>query len=135
MLAIKSESTISSLECSLCLEIYQDPRMLPCGHTFCLRCLQKVTDTHLATSTQKCAFCRQEFGDVKLQELPKNFAILNVIASMPTITECGSVENGETHGNADFFCIDCWEPLCSMCHDSHKRTKFTRNHTTKKSLK
>ena len=132
MLAIKSESTISSLECILCLETYKDPRILPCGHTFCLSCLQKLANSHLSINKYKCAFCRQEFGDIKLQELPKNFAILNVIASLPTVVECGSVGNGETHGNAEFFCIDCSEPLCSMCHDSHKRTKFTRNHVTKK---
>ncbi|KAH3746276.1 midline 1 [Pelomyxa schiedti] len=28
------------LRCPICLELFDDPRILPCGHTFCFRCLQ-----------------------------------------------------------------------------------------------
>ena len=32
----------SSIECNICLQVCLDPRILPCGHTFCLSCLQNV---------------------------------------------------------------------------------------------
>ena len=35
--AIKS---VKSLDCPLCNERYDNPRMLPCFHTFCSKCLQ-----------------------------------------------------------------------------------------------
>ena len=41
MEAAKLLSTVSALlECGYCLEKFQNPRNLPCGHTFCLSCLQ-----------------------------------------------------------------------------------------------
>ncbi len=30
------------LRCSLCLELFTEPRTLPCGHTYCTMCLQDV---------------------------------------------------------------------------------------------
>ena len=30
----------SNLKCSICLEFFSDPRVLPCLHTYCLKCLQ-----------------------------------------------------------------------------------------------
>ena len=32
----------SSLTCSVCLELFSDPKVLPCCHTFCLKCLEKT---------------------------------------------------------------------------------------------
>src|SRR6218665_609565 len=33
-----------STQCSICLEVFRDPRLLPCGHTFCTLCLQRLVD-------------------------------------------------------------------------------------------
>jgi len=27
-------------ECAICKEVFTDPRVLPCVHTFCLKCIQ-----------------------------------------------------------------------------------------------
>ena len=29
--------------CAVCMEEYEDPRALPCLHTFCLKCLMEVS--------------------------------------------------------------------------------------------
>ena len=31
-----------SLTCSVCLELFSEPKVLPCCHTFCLKCLEKT---------------------------------------------------------------------------------------------
>lgn len=36
------ESLEDDLTCPICLEIYEDPRMLPCQHTYCKRCLETM---------------------------------------------------------------------------------------------
>lgn len=37
---MEAHSLTSSLKCSVCLELYTDPRVLPCLHTFCLKCIK-----------------------------------------------------------------------------------------------
>ena len=32
----------STLTCSVCLELFSEPKILPCCHTFCLKCLEKT---------------------------------------------------------------------------------------------
>jgi hypothetical protein len=42
------------LECPICLEKFINPKILPCSHTFCLRCL--IPENNKI----KCALCRTE---------------------------------------------------------------------------
>lgn len=46
------------LICALCGEMYNDPRLLPCLHTFCRRCLEHTVNPRSATIT--CHSCRKE---------------------------------------------------------------------------
>ena len=43
--------------CEKCDKYYEDPRMLPCLHSFCLGCLQKELDTH---ATLNCPNCKEQ---------------------------------------------------------------------------
>lgn len=60
----------SDLECSLCMRLFYEPVTTPCGHTFCLKCLERCLD-HNA----KCPLCK----DVLLQCLPSRKYSKNVI--------------------------------------------------------
>ncbi|KAL6033710.1 hypothetical protein STEG23_009108, partial [Scotinomys teguina] len=60
----------SDLECSLCMRLFYEPVTTPCGHTFCLKCLERCLD-HNA----KCPLCK----DVLLQCLPSRKYRKNVI--------------------------------------------------------
>ncbi|XP_031205322.1 LON peptidase N-terminal domain and RING finger protein 3 isoform X2 [Mastomys coucha] len=60
----------SDLECSLCMRLFFEPVTTPCGHTFCLKCLERCLD-HNA----KCPLCK----DVLLQCLPSRKYSKNVI--------------------------------------------------------
>lgn len=46
------------LTCAICLHLYQDPRKLPCGHSFCLECLTRHIQETRSNNTFKCATCR-----------------------------------------------------------------------------
>ena len=47
-----------SLICPLCGEIFIDPRILPCLHSFCRRCIEYTINPRSTTLT--CHLCRKE---------------------------------------------------------------------------
>ena len=50
------------LECPVCFEKMCLPKLLPCGHTFCIVCLSKIADN----TKIECPNCR------KIHNLPKD---------------------------------------------------------------
>ena len=47
-----------SHSCSVCLEVFTDPKVLPCCHTFCLKCLEKTARTAQTRGEITCPLCR-----------------------------------------------------------------------------
>ena len=53
------ERTISEeTKCSICFDQFQEPKMLPCQHTFCLKCLENVAKLN-DCNTVDCPLCRK----------------------------------------------------------------------------
>ena len=46
------------LKCAVCLDQYTEPKVLPCLHTFCKRCLQGVLNREGAVWKLICPTCR-----------------------------------------------------------------------------
>ena len=121
------------LECSICLDTFKQPKLLPCFHAFCKSpCLEKLVakDGHSLT----CPTCRHivplsEKGVDGLQSdfhIDRLFEIRNAFnkAAEPTETQCGNCEDDRATG----YCRDCGDFLCEKCQAAHKLTKFTKNH-------
>jgi Ras-related protein Rab-1A len=58
--------------CSICLEMFTDAITLPCGHTFCRKCLNAVSI---------CPICRQQLT-VDIKTIKPNYSINNFISGM-----------------------------------------------------
>ena len=41
---IKAKAIEELLKCTICLEQFNNPKMLPCQHTFCENCLQNLVE-------------------------------------------------------------------------------------------
>ncbi|XP_068181715.1 LON peptidase N-terminal domain and RING finger protein 3-like [Antennarius striatus] len=52
----------SDLECSLCMRLFYEPVTTPCGHTFCLQCLERCLDHN-----PKCPLCKEELSEYLAQ--------------------------------------------------------------------
>ena len=59
------------LQCSICHEMFKDPRMLPCQHTFCLECLESVSKLTNGKAID-CSLCKRSH-DLPIQEGAKGF--------------------------------------------------------------
>ena len=109
-----------------CLDVFKNPRNLPCGHTFCLQCIQK-------TNNQLCALCKKDWTlpDNGFQGLPKNFIVDSFITSLPSVSNC-AVAGNSSHGPVEYFCLSCWEPLCVKCGQGHTQfNTITKDHVVK----
>src|SRR6218665_2036841 len=113
-------------ECSICMSVFNDPRMLPCIHTFCFECLK-----HTAEAGQKnpgdrmnCPLCRRDFiipAD-GMNGLQKNFFMekflefktkLQSVSAIVICDMCNVRNEGET-GDMPKATMRCFE-----CHDNY----------------
>uniref|UniRef100_A0A8C7Q568 RING-type domain-containing protein n=1 Tax=Oncorhynchus mykiss TaxID=8022 RepID=A0A8C7Q568_ONCMY len=68
-----------SLICSICLDRYDNPKVLPCLHTLCERCLPNYIPAH--SLTLSCPVCRQTsiLPEKGVAALQSNFFITNLM--------------------------------------------------------
>ncbi|KAG5843612.1 LON peptidase N-terminal domain and RING finger protein 3-like [Anguilla anguilla] len=67
----------SDLECSLCMRLFYEPVTTPCGHSFCLKCLERCLD-HNA----KCPLCKEDLSEYLAQRrYSKTLLMENLIAN------------------------------------------------------
>ncbi|XP_044838094.1 zinc finger protein RFP-like isoform X1 [Mauremys mutica] len=107
------------LSCSICLEYFQDPVSIHCGHNFCRACISQCweeTDTNFS-----CPQCR-ETAQQKLfrpnRELGKVVEITRQLSFQVTVTP-GGEQGCETHREAlKLFCETDQQLICVICRES-----------------
>ena len=69
-----SKSTLLQelLECPICMNLYENPHVLPCQHTFCKKCLILLNNESNSKTTLDCPICRE----VKYKYSKKGFLII-----------------------------------------------------------
>lgn len=110
------------LQCPICLEVFKEPLMLQCGHSYCKGCLVSLS-RHL-DSELRCPVCRQE---VDCSSSPPNVSLARVIEALqlpgdPEPTVCAHHRNP-----LSLFCEKDQELICGLCgllgsHQQHRVT-------------
>jgi len=129
------------MECSICTEVYTDPRVLPCVHTYCLKCIKAWSKDKQPGDKLACPLCRKEFtlNGNGVEDLPKNFFVANFLqmkqlSSVESKTSpcdaCsyGEESESEVQNLASVYCAECQMKLCKICERGHKVIKSTRLH-------
>ena len=105
--------SLSEAECTcpVCCDIFKDPVLLLCGHSFCQDCLQ---EWWRQSSTQTCPVCKELF---KMRRPPRNLALRNLCDNLRQ--KEGREDVCELHGERfKLFCVDDQQPICVVCRDS-----------------
>ena len=130
-------------ECPICTEVYTDPRVLPCGHTYCLKCIEAWSKDKQAREELARSLCRKQFIC-----LAKELAVCqtSLLLKLPTFLQMkassriksktspceacsgGEESESEVQNVASVYCIECQMKLCQNCERGHKVIKATRSH-------
>ena len=123
------------LTCSICLDLYTNPRTLPCLHSFCQQCLEGLPqdpqgDLYFIT----CPACRHrtqlpEQGATgfpvafQLNNLQDVYILLKKVSNTQELTcdNCGIA-------NATGHCEECKQFLCQECIVMHNKWSRFTNH-------
>ncbi|CAG5115410.1 unnamed protein product [Candidula unifasciata] len=112
------------LQCAVCMDEYQDPRILPCHHTLCLECIESVVKASPLTGRFfKCPQCRADVavprGGAEL--LPINFYIVSLQDELATKEYSGTCDVCSRDWIAvQFRCVDCDLDICRFCIHAHR---------------
>ena len=93
------------LECPICLEQIQNPKMLPCQHSFCMdKCLGKLLKTFDYQRKVTCPMCMEEFPIPK-DGFPTHYVLQNLLEKqeikMPAVSSLFSKMNLKSDSNSD----------------------------------
>ncbi|XP_039620829.1 E3 ubiquitin/ISG15 ligase TRIM25-like [Polypterus senegalus] len=90
--------------CSVCLEVLKEPVTIPCGHSFCLECINSYWDRSGLMETYRCPQCRMEFHS--RPQLHKNTTLMNLIEKLKETAAIRGPPQG-TAGRNDVLCDFC----------------------------
>ncbi|XP_063297100.1 tripartite motif-containing protein 59 [Pelobates fuscus] len=112
------------LTCSVCYNIFEDPRILPCSHTFCRSCLESVINSldsflwRLSLVRLKCPSCRNvtELSPAGVNALPINFALKSIIEKYKTEEQHSMATCPDHHRQPlNVFCLKDRKLVCGQC--------------------
>ena len=131
MAAAELKKAIENLTCPVCYGVFRNPKFLPCHHSFCEQCLDKLQVESIIT----CPECRKvaivPVGGVK--ELASNFFVNRLVDELILQSKVDSGANVlcdkcEEDDPAVVYCTECAYFLCNVCNEAHTRDKTTHSH-------
>uniref|UniRef100_A0A4W5M374 Uncharacterized protein n=1 Tax=Hucho hucho TaxID=62062 RepID=A0A4W5M374_9TELE len=107
------------LSCPVCCDIFVDPVVLSCSHSFCKTCLQ---DSWKQNGSQECPFCRRRSSKT---EPPCNRVLKNLCESFLQKRiqrdSAGPAVLCSLHNeNLKLFCLEDKQSICFVCQASKK---------------
>ena len=137
------EKVRQEVTCAICLELLDDPKSMPCLHTYCKKCLMEAIakrpcdpDFPQDRPAINCPLCRAEvtLPDKGIEGLPSNFSATHLVE---TVQLQDKFEQNKTQkcdscieGDAIASCCECGGFfLCKNCLSVRKKLPSTKAHS------
>ena len=120
-----------NLQCTVCLKRLNDPRTLPCWHSFCKVCLEGFVKTCRDKAPRDrpireipCPNCRTTFvlePDKQVADIPRNHFICNMVQAMAVLDRGIGVPCSHSCSQSYSVarCVTCEKFLCRECLTVH----------------
>ena len=127
------------IECPICLNEQQDPRLLSCRHIYCYKCLKDYHTKGNHGNSLPCPQCREvtTLYQGGVDNLPK-FFFMNELKEVVMADDAIKEYKPQTHGGVVCSTEDCGQPglkyckqcefLCQQCFDDHSKARVTKSH-------
>ncbi|KAK7915663.1 hypothetical protein WMY93_011424 [Mugilogobius chulae] len=112
-------ATEKDLICPICHDIFQEPVLLLCSHSFCKKC---ITKWWTEKPTRECPVCNASSP----QNPPSNLA-LKILCDTHLHTQSCDVTCSLHAERLQLYCLTDQQPVCVVCRDScaHKDHHFS----------
>ncbi|KAF4086261.1 hypothetical protein AMELA_G00104850 [Ameiurus melas] len=126
--------------CSVCLDILKDPVTIPCGHSYCMSCINNVWSGLDQSAVYSCPQCRETFSP--RPALKKNTLVAEVMENMKNASDQAATSNQNTSActrsecdvcigaknTADKFCLQCLASYCELHVQPHYESPVFMKH-------
>ncbi|XP_017542043.1 E3 ubiquitin/ISG15 ligase TRIM25 [Pygocentrus nattereri] len=121
--------------CPICLDLLRDPVAIPCGHSYCMSCIDVYWTNNDTRKAVSCPQCRQSFNpkpilnrNTILAEMVEKLkvAVQPSVRSVASEVECDLCT--ETGGKAVKSCLVCLVSYCEAHLQPHYRSPALKKH-------
>ncbi|XP_071811219.1 uncharacterized protein [Apostichopus japonicus] len=120
-------------ECSICLDLLKEPKLLPCLHRFCKQCLESILQGQVGTI--ECPLCKDvcKIPNNRIDGFKTDFHMKTMLQFIQLQKTFENREERECIGceeklKVTAYCFMCKEFLCFQCYQFHLTKKIFAKH-------
>ena len=129
------EQLEKEVTCAVCQEHYTEPKVLPCLHYYCKKCILKLALRTGSKQPFSCPECQEEttFPEGGIDQLKTAFFVNRFKSNFSVLQRVHGkmeemCEECTESGKVEAFCRQCAVFICRECARQHKRMKSFSSH-------